>query len=336
MFIAIGRAAARRALLPNKTAAPGLRLTTRLVRDSAGQANAALAPASARTLILSARLLSPTKTAAADSTSTGGKAKKTTAATTKNKSTTTKKKPAAKKKAAAKKKRVVKKKVAKKPKKKPAAKKPKKKLTPEEKEKAKLKELKKLALLKGPALLPESAWLVHSTQSVKTGEGPVTARIKVAAESFAKLSEAEKERLKSIAEKNHTINKETRDKWVNAYPPEAIYMANLARRRLARKFNKSRVFLLHDDRQPRRAVPAYAMFIKSRYAQVKDDSATGPDAFRSMSEEWKSLSDSDKQSFKDESVKDLEKQQAQFQKIREKAKAYLVAHKLSPSQIRLR
>lgn len=113
-------------------------------------------------------------------------------------------------------------------------------------------------------------------------------------------------------------------------------MANLARRRLARKFNKPRVFLLHDDRQPKRALPAYAMFIKSRYAHVKDDSATGPDAFRIMSEEWKSLSDSAKQSFKDESFKHVEKQQAQFQKIREKAKAYLAAHKISPSQIRVR
>lgn len=101
------------------------------------------------------------------------KTKKTTSAT-KKKTTAAKKKP---KKAAVTKK----------------AKKPKKELTPEEKEKADLRELKKMALLKGPVLRPDSVWSVYVSDNVRAGEGKLTDRIKEIASTFAGLSEAEKE-----------------------------------------------------------------------------------------------------------------------------------------------
>lgn len=255
---------------------------------------------------------------------TRSKAKKTAAATEKKKTkpaTKKAKKPATKKKA-----------------KKPAAKatkKPKKQLTPEEKEKADLKELKKMALLKGPALLPDSGWSVYVADNVAAGQGKVTDQIKQVAGKFARLSEPEKERLKSIASTNNTANKENRQKWIESFPPEAIYMANIARRRIARKLDKSRIYLIHDDRQPKRARTPYTLFVKSRFSQVNSgmSSGTAQDAFRAVSEEWRSLSESDKQSFKDEAAKEAETSQALLKDIKEKARAYCKAQKGSPSQV---
>jgi hypothetical protein len=100
------------------------------------------------------------------------------AKTSDTKKTGTKTKAAAKKTA---KKPVVKKKKAKKV------------LTPEEKEKADLRELKKMALLKKPTLLPETAWAVYVTNNIKGGQGKVTDKIKEVARSFAELSESDKE-----------------------------------------------------------------------------------------------------------------------------------------------
>ncbi|KAG6004195.1 hypothetical protein E4U21_001336 [Claviceps maximensis] len=324
MLTAIGRTATRRVLLPNRNAAPGLGLAKHLLREPAAHPNAAPLPASARTLIVSARLLSPKKTAAAatSATSTGGKAKKTTAAATKKKSAAPKKKkPAAKKKAAPKKKRVVKKKKA-------VKKKVVKKLTPEEKEAVQMRTLKKLALFKGPNLLPDSAWTVFCSNNIKSEEGLLGHRMKEISDKYSKLSEAEKERLQSIANKNSATNQDIRQKWINDHSPEAIYTANLARRRLARKLNKSRIYFIHDNRQPKRSLSSYSLFLKSKYPQASADFGTAPEAFRAMSKEWKTLTDSDKKTFQEESAKDSQRARAQFEKIREKAKAYLKAHEL--------
>ncbi|KAG6039316.1 hypothetical protein E4U41_002958 [Claviceps citrina] len=333
MLTAIGRAAARLALLPNKTAALSLRLAARLPRELADQqVNAlSLVPAvSARGLMVSARLLSPAKAAP----STGGttkakkapaagaaKKKKTTTAATKKKSAAAKKKPAAKKKKPAAK---PKKKPAAKKKKKPAAK-PKKKLTAEEKEKAGLKQLKKLALLKRPTRLPDSAWSVYVADHINKGEGSVVDQMKKVQPDFAKLSESEKERLESIASSNRAVNEEARKKWISEFSPEAIYTANIMRRRLARKLGKSRYLRLQDDRQPSRGRAPYTLFLQARYQQIMEGNVglDPKEAFRAVAKEWKTTPESEKQPFKDESAKELETSRLQFQELRKKAQTYV-------------
>lgn len=101
-----------------------------------------------------------------------------------SKATTTKKKTATKK---ATKKKSPKKKAA--PKKKKPAKKV---LTPEEKEKADLRELRKKALLKGPSLLPETAWAVYVSENVPKGAGTLSEKIKTLSADFKAVSEFEK------------------------------------------------------------------------------------------------------------------------------------------------
>lgn len=308
MLTAIGRVAAHRALAPSR-ASPFV-LTSQLLRASANRPNAPSFAAS-RSLIVSAWMRSPAKRPSP----TGSKTDKKTTATQKKKPATKKKvkKPAAK-----------------------ATKKPKKKqLTPEQKEKADLSELKKMALLKGPTLLPNTAWSVYVSDNVSAGQGKLTDKIKDVAEQFAGLSLSEKERLKSIASTNHTANKDTRQKWIDSYPPEAIYMANIARRRIARKLDKSRLYLIHDDRLPKRAGSPYTLFIKERFSRANSQSSntTAQDTFRAMSEEWRSMSESEKQPFKDESAKEAEKSRAQLKELKQKARVYWKGQKSSSSQV---
>ncbi|KHN94487.1 HMG box protein [Metarhizium album ARSEF 1941] len=313
MLTAIGRAAARRVLQPGRTAAS--RLTTRLPRGSVGyrSPNALSIFAAARALSVSARVRSPAK-------APGSKTKKSSStATKKKKATATKKKATRKKtkKAATPKKRT------------------KKELTPEDKEKAELGQLKKMALLKGPSLLPDSAWSVYTSRNIGTGEGTLTDKIKGLSSRFAELSESQKEDLKSTAQSNQNANKTTRQKWVESQPVEAIYLANIARRRIARKTNKTRLFLIHDDRLPKRARSPYALFIKSRFSQVNSQpgSGTSQDSFRAMSEEWRSMSESEKQPFKEAAVSESEKSAVLFKDLKEKARAYWKAQGGAASQV---
>ncbi|KYK55431.1 HMG box protein [Drechmeria coniospora] len=241
--------------------------------------------------------------------------KKTTSAATKKKpakrSTPTKKKKKATKAAAPKK----------------AKKTAKRALTPEEKEKAAIRVLKKMALLKGPQLLPESSWAVYVSQNLTAGSGPLTDKIKEVASAFKNLSASEKERLQATAQSNQAANKRARQQWIESYPPEAVYMANIARRRLARKLSKTRVYLIHDARLPKRAGSPYTLFIKSRFRSASDGGATSSqDAFRAMSQEWKNLSEADKQPFRDMAESQSSANKEQLKALKDRAKAYWKTH----------
>ncbi|OAA33035.1 HMG box protein [Moelleriella libera RCEF 2490] len=305
---AIGRAAARRGLLSSRTATRNFGARPALASVRRIDASQYL---SLRSLSISAATRSPAKS------STGSK-------TTKKTKTSAPKK---KKKAVAKKK----------PAKKPAlkkAKKPKKAVTPEEKEKSELRQLRKMALLKGPQLLPESAWSVYMSDNMRAGQGSLSDKVKELSQSFANVSASEKDRLQSVAQTNQSTNKDTRQQWITSHPPEVIYLANVARRRIARKTNKSRIFLIHDSRLPKRSGSPYTLFIKSRFSQANSGSnGTAQDTFRAVSKEWRSLSESEKQSYRDEAAKEAAQSQAEFKELKEKAKAYVKAQKGSLSQV---
>ncbi|OAA49455.1 HMG box protein [Metarhizium rileyi] len=302
MLTAIGRAAARRVLLSNRAATSpptqGL-LASRLP-------NAPSLPAAGRALSISAWMRWPAKapgvkkTKKASTTTTKKGGTKTAAAKKKTKKATTKKAAAPKKK------------------------KVKKELTPEEKDKVDLKQLKKMALLKGPTRLPGSLWAVYVANNMGAVQGKLTDRMKVISSGFAQLPKSEKESLRSTAQSNQDSNKLAHQQWVNSHPVEAIYIANLARRRIARKANKPRVYLIHDERLPKRASSPYPLFIKSRFSQAKSQNgdASSKETFRAISEEWRSMSESEKQPFKEAATLESAKSSALFKEIKEKARVY--------------
>jgi ribonuclease D len=112
-------------------------------------------------------------------------------------------------------------------------------------------------------------------------------------------------------------------------------MANIARRRIARKLDKSRIYLIHDERLPKRAGTPYTLFIKSRFSEAnsRSTSGTAQDTFRAMSEEWRSMSESDKKPFQDAAAAEVETSKAQLKELKEKAKAYWKAEGGAASQV---
>lgn len=97
--------------------------------------------------------------------------------------------PAAKKKSAAEKKPAAKKEAAPKKKKKKV-------LTPEEKEKADIRDLKKQALLKEPSKLPDSPWLVYVSQELKGA---------AVGNDFANATRAVSEKFKALSVGEHEV-----------------------------------------------------------------------------------------------------------------------------------
>ncbi|RFU82106.1 hmg box, partial [Trichoderma arundinaceum] len=216
-------------------------------------------------------------------------------------------------------KKAVKKKVAAKKPKKTAAKK-KKTLTPEQKENAEIRKLKQMALLKGPTFLPETAWSVYLSDNMRGSEGKLTDRVKAIATSFKTLPESEKERLTSIGNSNKIANQETKKKWIESFPPEAIHTANLARRRLARLTDKSKIFLIHDDRLPQRAGSSFTVFIQEQFSQSGSESPK--EAMRSLGERWRSLSPEEKAPYQRKAAERSKASGGQLKELREKGAKY--------------
>ncbi|KAM4059522.1 HMG (high mobility group) box domain-containing protein [Hirsutella rhossiliensis] len=306
MLTFIGRAAARRALAsaaPSRLAL-GSSAAVHVRRGFSGSAWARAASAATAKRAGAAK----TKTAKPKA-----KAAKTSATKAKKKA------PAKKEKPVLKKKKVVKKKAVKKPKKKTPP-------TPEQKEKAQVRELKRMALLKGPKMLPANPWAIYVSQNLPAGDEQLGEKIKKVHADYEALSASEKERMNATAQANQVTNQQTRQAWIESFPYEVVYMANLARRQLARKLNKGRLYLIHDERQPKRASGPYGLFIKSRYRGLSDSGST-QDIFRTMATEWKALSDADKKPFQDMAAAEARKATEQFKEARVAGKAYWQAQK---------
>lgn len=132
--------------------------------------------------------------------------------------------------------------------------------------------------------------------------------------------------MSAAAQANQVTNQQRRQAWIESFPYEAIYMANLARRQLARKLNKNRLNLIRDERLPKRASGPYGLFIKSRYRGLSDAGST-QDIFRAMAAEWKAMSDADKKPFQDMAAAEARKAADEFKEARTAAKARLQAQK---------
>ncbi|KAL6878650.1 hypothetical protein J3F83DRAFT_723395 [Trichoderma novae-zelandiae] len=316
MLSSAGLAAARRVLTSSGAAAPwhqfsGLATRALVLR---------LAAPSVRTISFSASLRSPAAKA-----TTPKSAKKPTTSKSPAKKATTKKaaKPKAKKPA---KKAVKKTAAAKKPK---TAKK--KTLTDEEKEKLEIRKLKKMSMLKGPSYLPETAWSVYMVDNLRGGTGgdALPDKVRALSTSFKNLPESEKERMTAIGNSNRIANQEAKKKWIESFPPEVIYTANLARRRLARKTDKSKIYLLHDERIPHRTGSGFTLYIKEHFNQAGADTAT--DAMRAMGERWRSLSPDEKAPYVDEAGELNRVSGEKVKDLRKKGELYWKEKLASPS-----
>lgn len=249
-------------------------------------------------------------------------AKKTTAAAKKpaSKKTVAAKKPAAKK-TATKAKKTVKstKKAAAKPKK-PAAKK-KKVVDPEKQKVLQRRALKRTALLhQEPKNLPASAWLVFTSQAIKAdtsigGPGSLGPKMQSLSVDFRALSPGEKQQYEQKANENKVINAANYKKWVESHTVAEIADACRARRRLIRNFG---VEVKHpkiiDERMPKRpAVAGWSYYMKAKIGDSPGQSIV--ESSKALSEQWKSLSPSEKKPYMDLAASEV----ARYQKEKEKA-----------------
>lgn len=128
------------------------------------------------------------------------------------------------------------------------------------------------------------------------------------------------QRLEERAQENKEANKQALKAWIESHSVEVIYMANLARRRLARKSGKQAT-LLHDERMPKLAPSAYSLFVQARHDQVSEGGVPPRDIFRKLGHEWTQLSEAEKQQYEEAARPGQLKAREARIDVRDKAKA---------------
>ena len=115
-------------------------------------------------------------------------------------------------------------------------------------------------------------------------------------------------------------NYSTLKAWVQSYPIEVIYLANIARRKLRTALKKSgRGYLkLEDDRMPKRPPPPFIRFVKSRFPSVGNGQPV-PTVMKQIAKEWHTLRDAETQPLVDQYAKEMETYRAEFDAIRSRA-----------------
>ncbi|KAI0586700.1 NHP6B Chromatin-associated protein containing the HMG domain [Pyrenophora tritici-repentis] len=269
----------------------------------------------AYTSVLSSRRSYATTTRATKPTATVKKAVKTAAAkkpATKAKATPGKKAAPAKKTAKTTAKKPAAKKAAKK---KPAAKKPgrkrvKKVLTPEEKEKAKIRELRAKAL-KEPvsqhAVSPFHVYIAEKLSGSKGTSAEARANVGTTAKAFKNLTPAELEHYNHLANQKMAEKQAEFKAWLYSHTPDEIRIANNARAQLRKKLagtqKKGVAYTkkLVDDRVPKQKPTSYLRFFLERHASGDFKSIKAADAAKLIGTEWKALSAAEKKKYQDES-----------------------------------
>lgn len=262
MFIAVGRATARRIQAPSAHPTAAAQL---LLRQ---------APATSALPIRAFSASAPAQLPAASD----------------KKSKATAKKPAAKKLAA--------KKTVEKPKAKPVKKnpvgRPKGPVDPEEEKKAEIRQLKKWALRDTPTQRPFSKWSQFVYENKDVLKGGLSSGMPELATKFQSLSAAELDNLETIAIANREKNAADLKAWIKTHEPARIHIANQARRRLI-KITDKHYRLLEDDRLPKKPLGSYTLFTSENWARLGGRDAI--DSSKDMSDAWKALSPSEKASY---------------------------------------
>ncbi|CAM1507179.1 Fc.00g068200.m01.CDS01 [Cosmosporella sp. VM-42] len=178
-----------------------------------------------------------------------------------------------------------------------------------------------LALLKQePKALPQQAWPIYITEQYKKqGDVPNLPEFtKELAASYKNLSSSELETLKATAEENKATNEANYKAWVHTHPPEAIWLANKVRRRIQRDTGKT-VRTINDERLPKPLLSPYNRFIQDRCGDRRGNS-TATDHFRTVTAQWKTLSEEEKRPYYEEYEQDKKQLGDQAERLLEKVK----------------
>ncbi|GAB7348572.1 hypothetical protein MBLNU459_g6961t2 [Dothideomycetes sp. NU459] len=194
-------------------------------------------------------------------------------------------------------------------------------LTPEQREKAKkaraladIMELKKLAL-SPPVARASNTWLTFNgarTRDALKGENGLDIRselgsvVKQNSQAYKDLSPAELEHWNHITNERNAKKAVEFKAWLEAHTPEEIKNANIARKKLRIKLgdNAKNLHPIHDERLVKNPVSSYILFYMDRLATKDFTHVRARDAAKLVTEEWKALTDSEKQKYIDLAAKD--------------------------------
>jgi hypothetical protein len=173
-------------------------------------------------------------------------------------------------------------------------------LTPEAKNLNERRSLKR-ALIKSPDFYPTRPWNIFCSQEMVGQTGiKVTDSIKDLSAKYKSLDAAELEKLKAIGEKNKIANKAAHRTWVEQHSIADVKAHNLARNRLAKKFNfHTNVHAMDDHRVPKRPSGSFGYYTTTRWASGELAGIPIPEASKRMSSEWNAMSDAQKQPYID-------------------------------------
>ncbi|KAI2629751.1 hypothetical protein GGR54DRAFT_586309 [Hypoxylon sp. NC1633] len=215
---------------------------------------------------------------------------------------------------------------AKKPKKKPTAKKPAKKsrkaktvkskavakpkarrrkqLTPEKLAIVERRELRKAALFTEPKELPAHPWILFVSEQTKgtaRGAADLRSRMSNLSQSFKQLPASELQRLTVACEQNKLANAAAYKTWVEGHTPQEINRAIKARLLLKRKYGlpQGDPKPIRDDRLPKKAVNAFSLFTKARWASGDHAGKGFLEGSKAIGQEWKQLPDTERYAYQD-------------------------------------
>ncbi|RAL00369.1 HMG-box domain-containing protein [Aspergillus ibericus CBS 121593] len=147
-------------------------------------------------------------------------------------------------------------------------------------------------------------------------EGNLTGKdaFKEAAERAKTISEAERKKFVAAAAANKEAYEESLKEWVKSYTPLEIKQANAARRRLAQIQNK-KFFPIHDARLVKRAKIAYLFYAESRHQAGDLKHMPVPERGVQIAEEWRGLTDAEKQKYVRQQEADVERYQREYKEV---------------------
>ncbi|KAJ5832429.1 hypothetical protein N7474_000740 [Penicillium riverlandense] len=128
------------------------------------------------------------------------------------------------------------------------------------------------------------------------------------------LSAEEKERYEAQARANMATNAAQYDQWLKQHTPLQIKEANLARRRLSTLVKKN-YRQIRDDRLVKKRSSAFMFYVQERYASGDFRHMKVTDATSRVAQEWKGLTESEKQKYHDLQAEDQARYRREYLQV---------------------
>ncbi|KAL1306811.1 hypothetical protein AAFC00_005468 [Neodothiora populina] len=192
-----------------------------------------------------------------------------------------------------------------------------------DKQKQALADLKATALLGNPvsSTRGQSAWQVFYVQSLKDaaargehiGGNQLGSKSAELSREYKAMSPAELERYQSQADEIGKKKKQQYQEWVQSHTPDQIRLANIARRKLRLLTGSNKKYHhIQDDRHVNAPMNSFMLYLR-------DQSAAGdgfpPEKMKEWAEKWRSLSDSERQKYADQSLEERERYKREYERV---------------------